>query len=125
MNSFIDKNPNPSVAQSVSDLVAEGGNVLASDDAPIVPGQTFLEASMLVNTRRATSRIRVGQSPLLSPHRILLRASAQRRPTLHLPSFHAMTEESKSGEEPLPCKVTYRPRARMTLGRVRLAIGSS
>jgi hypothetical protein len=125
MNSFIDKDPNPSVVQSVSELVAEGGNVLASDDAPIVPGQTFLETSMLANTRRATSRIRVGQSPLLSPHKILLRASGQRRPTLHLPSFQAMTEESKSGEEPLPCKVSYRPRGRMTLGRVRLAIGSS
>ena len=117
MNPFIDKNPNPSVAQSVSELVAEGGKVLASDDAPIVSGQTFLETSMLLNSRQATSRFRVGQSRLLSPHRMLLRASAQRRPTLHLPSFHAMTEESKSGEEPLPCKVSYRPRARMTLER--------
>ena len=116
MNPFIDKNPNPTVAQSVSELVAEGGNVLPSDDAPTVPSQTFLETSMLLNSRQATARFRVGQSRLLSPHKILLRASAQSRPTLHLPSFHAKTEESKSGEELRPCKVSYRPRARMTLG---------
>jgi hypothetical protein len=36
------------VAQSVCDLVAEGGNVLASDDAPMVSGQTLLETAMLV-----------------------------------------------------------------------------
>ena len=125
MNRFIWKNPNPSVVQSVSELVAEGGNVLASDDAPIVSGQTLLETTMLVNTRRATSQFRVGQSQLLAPHKILLRASGQRRPTLHLPSFHAMTEETKSGEQLLPCKVSYRPRARMTLGRVRRASRSS
>jgi hypothetical protein len=125
MHLFIGKNPNPSVAQSVSALVAEGGNALASDDAPIVSGQTLLETTMLVNTRRATTQFRVGQSSLLTPHRILLRASAQRRPTLHLPSPHAMTEESKSGEQSLLCKVRYRPRARMVLARVRPANRSS
>ena len=112
MKPFIDKNPNPSVAQSVSDLVAEGGNALASDDAPIVPGQTFVETSMLLNAGQATSGFRVGQSPLLSPHRILPLASAQRRPTLHLPPHPAMTGESSPGGQPLACKVSHRPRAR-------------
>jgi hypothetical protein len=125
MNPFIGKSPNDSVAQSISALVAEGGNVLASDDAPIASGQTLLETTMLVNTRRATTQFRVGQSLLLTPHSILLRASARRRPTLHLPSPRAMTEESKSGEQSLLCKVRYRPRARMILARVRPANRSS
>ena len=64
---------------------AEGGNVLASDDASLVSGQTLLETTMLVNTRRATSQFQVGQSSLLTPHRILLRASAQRLSTPRSP----------------------------------------
>ena len=125
MNLFIVKNTNTSVVQSVSALVAEGGNVLATDDGPSVSRQTFLEATMLENTRRAASQLRVRQSSLLTPHRILLRASSQRRPTLHLPSRRAMTEESESGEQPRRCKVSYRPRSRMTLGQRRPANGSS
>jgi hypothetical protein len=124
MSLFVGKNPNASVARSVSALVAEGGNVLASDDAPIVSGQKLLEMRMLENTRRATSQLRVGQSSRLTPHAILLRPSAQHRPTLHLPSPHAMTEESEPGEQPLQCKVSYRPRSRMTLGRGSPANGS-
>lgn len=115
MNSFIARKRNPSVAQSVSALVAEGGKVLASDDAPVDSGRTLLETTMLPNTgtRRATSQFRVRQSSLLTPPEILLRKSAQRRPTLHLPARPAMTEKGSPNEQALPSKVSYRPRARI------------
>jgi hypothetical protein len=103
--------PDPSVAQSVSELVAEGGNVLASDDAPSDSGQTLLETTALADIRQATSQFRARQSSP-APAKILMRASAQRRPTLHLPSHPAMTEENSPGEKPAACKVSRRPRAR-------------
>jgi len=124
MNPFIGRNPNASVAQSVSALVAEGGNVLASDDAPTVPRQTLLEAAMLANARQAASRFGAGQSSLLAPHRILLRASAQHRPTLHLPAGRAMTDGGKPGGQPRSRQPNHWPRARTAFGPVRTANGS-
>jgi hypothetical protein len=125
MNPFIRKNPNPSVAQSVSELVAEGGNVLASDDAPTAAGQAPLETTMPANTARPTSQIRMGPSSRVAPSRIPLQPGVQRRATLHLPSPLAFTKESKPGRQTEPCKVNHRPRVRMTLGRVRRVNGSS
>jgi hypothetical protein len=72
MNSFVARKRKPSVAQSMSELVAEG-----------------------------------------APPEILLRTSAQRRPTLHLPARPAMTEKSSPNEQALPSKVSYRARARV------------
>jgi hypothetical protein len=112
---IIEKSPNPTVAESVSELVSEGGNVLPSDDAPIDPRKTALETTLLEDTRRAASQIRVGQSLLMTPHRLLMRASAQPRPTLHLPPRPAMTEENNPGVQPMPSKVSHRPRARLSL----------
>jgi hypothetical protein len=116
---------NPSVAQSVTDLVAEGGNVLASDDAPTAAGQVPFETTMPANTGRPTSQIRVGAGLLAAARRILLRPSVQRRPTLHLPWSLAFTKETKPASQPAPCKVSHRPRARLTFGGVRPANGSS
>jgi hypothetical protein len=100
MNPFIGKNPNASVAQSVSELVAEGGNVLASDDAPTAAGQAPLETTMPANTGRPTSQTRMEPISLAAPSRILLRPGVQRRATLHLPSPLAFTKESKQARQP-------------------------
>ena len=78
----------------------------------------------MIRANQIAERV-VIQSSLLTPHRILLRASAQPRPILHLASPPALTEESKSGEQSLLCKVRYRPHARMILARVRPANRSS
>jgi hypothetical protein len=75
MNPFSGKRKNPSVAQSVSDLVAEGGNVLASDDAPTAAGQAPLETTTPANTWRPIPQIRLDASLLPAPRRILLRPS--------------------------------------------------
>jgi hypothetical protein len=125
MKPFIGNNPNASVSQSVSELVAEGGNVLESDDAPTAAGQAALETTMPANTARPTSQIWTGPGSRAAPSRILLRPGVQRRATLHLPSSLAFTKKSKPGSQAAPCKVSYRPRARMTLGRVRPMNGSS
>jgi hypothetical protein len=98
MNPFSGKNPNPSVAQSVSDLVAEGGNVLASDDGQTVVGE-------------------VG--------RILPRPVVQHRATLRLLAPLAFAKEGKLRSEAAPSKRSPRIRTRMTLRRVRSANGSS
>jgi hypothetical protein len=118
-------NPNPSVAQSVSDLVAEGGNVLATDDAPTAVRQTPLETTTPADTGRPTSQTRTESSSRAAPSRILRRAGVQRRVTLHLPSPLAFTKETRPGTQAAPCKVSHRPRARMTLGRVHAANGTS
>ena len=125
MNPYIGKRKNPSVAESVSRLVAEGGYVLASDDAPTAAGHAPVETTMPANTGRPTSQIRLGASSWAAPSRIPLRPGVQRRATLHLPSPLAFTKESKPGTQTEPRKVSHRPRARMTLGRVRPANGSS
>jgi hypothetical protein len=87
MNRFTSKNPDPCVARSVSDLVAEGGNVLASDDAPTVVGQ-------------------VG--------RILLRPGVQHDATLRLPAPLAFAKESKLRSQAAPSRRSRRMRTRMT-----------
>jgi hypothetical protein len=125
MNPFIGKNPNASIAQSVAELVAEGGNVLASDDAPTAAGQAPLETTMPANTGRPTSQTRMEPISLAAPSRILLRPGVQRRATLHLPSSLAFTKESNQASQAAPRKVSHRPRARITVGRVRPANGSS
>lgn len=125
MKPTIGKNRNPSVAQSLSDLVAEGGNVLASDDAPITARQAPLETTMPANTGRPTSQIRLDSGSQAASSRILQRPGVERRATLHLPSPLAFTQESKPGGRAVPCSVSHRPRTRMTLGRVRPANGSS
>ena len=125
MKPFIGNDPNASVTQSVSRLVAEGGKVLESDDAPTATGQGPLETTMPANTGRPTSRIRAGSSSRAAPGKILLLPGVQRRATLHLPSPVAFTKESKPSTQAEPCKVSHRRRARMTLGRVRSVNGSS
>jgi hypothetical protein len=126
MNPFIGKNPNASIAQSVSELVAEGGNVLASDDAPTAAGQAPpLETTMPANTGRPTSQTPMEPISLAAPRRIPRRPGVQHRATLHLPSPLAFTKESKAAGPVAPRNVSYRPRARMTVGRVRPANGSS
>jgi len=125
MKPIIDENRNPSVAQSVSDLVAEGGNVLASDDATIAANQAPLETTMPANTGRTTSQIRADSGSQAAPSRILRRPGAQRRATLHLPSPPAFTQQTKPGGQASPGRASHRPRTRMTLGRPRPANGSS
>jgi hypothetical protein len=125
MKSFIGNNPDASVAQAVSKLVAEGGRLLESDDAPTTTGQGPLETTVPANTGRPTSRVRAGSSSRAAPSKILLLPGVQRRATLHLPSPAAFTKETKPSRPTEPCKVRHRPRARMTLGRVRSVNGSS
>ena len=62
MNPYIGKRKNQSVAESVSRLVAEGGYVLASDDAPTAAGHAPVETTMPANRGRPTSQIRLGAS---------------------------------------------------------------
>jgi len=125
MKPFIGNDPNASVLQSVSELVAEGGNLLESDDAPTAAGQAPLETTMPANAARPTSQIRMDPGSRAALSRIPLRPGFQRRATLHLPSPLAFTKERKPGSQTEARKVSYRPRARMTLGRVRLMNGSS
>jgi hypothetical protein len=125
MKAIIDKNRNPSVAQSVSDLVAEGGNVLASDEATIAANQAPLETTIPANTGQPTSQIRMDSGSQAAPSRILRRPGVQRRATLHLPSPPAFTQESKPGGQAAPGRASQRPGIRMTLGRLRPANGSS
>ena len=119
MKRFIGNSPNASVAQAVRKLVAEGGKVLESDDAPTNTGQGPLETTVPANTGRPTSRIRAGSSSRAAPSKILLLPGIQRRATLHLPPPNALTKESKLSRQTESCKVRHRPRARMTVGRVR------
>jgi hypothetical protein len=104
MKPIIDKNRNPSVAQSVSDLVAEGGNVLASDDATIAANQAPHGTTMPANAGRPTSQTRMESGSQAAPSRILRRPGVQRRATLHLPSPPAFTQESKPGGQAAPAE---------------------
>jgi hypothetical protein len=118
MKPFIGNNPHASVSQSMGDLIAEGGKVLESDDAPAT-GQEPLETTVAANTGQPTSRIRAGSSSRPAPSKILLLLGVQGRATLHLPSPLVFTKESKPDRQTDPCKVSYRPRGRITLGRGR------
>jgi len=72
MKPFVSKTPNPTLAESVSDLVAEGGNALASDDAPIAaakaPADTQAPAS-------SAAQIWPGRGAMAPWRRILRRSS--------------------------------------------------
>ena len=125
MKRFIGNNPNASVAQSVSELVAEGGNVLESDDAPRPARRAPLETTVRANAARATSQIRMDSSSRAAPSRIPLQPGVQRRATLHLPSRLAFTKQSEPDRQTEPSKVSHSPRARMTRGRVRRMNGGS
>lgn len=72
MKPFVSKAPNPSLAESVSDLVAEGGNVLASDDAPIAAAKAPVDALTPVSS---AAQIWLGRAPLPLLRRILRRSS--------------------------------------------------
>src|ERR1700756_4019222 len=113
MKPFIRNNRTESVTESVSKLVAEGGKVLESDDAPTATGQGPLETTMPANTGRPTVRIRAGSSSRATLSKIPPLSGVQRRSTLHLPS---PTKESKPSRQTEPCKVSHRPRARMIFG---------
>jgi len=72
MKPFVSKAPNPSLAESVSDLVAEGGNMLASDDAPVAAAKAPVNTQTPVGS---AAQIWLGRGPLPLLRRILRRSS--------------------------------------------------
>jgi hypothetical protein len=72
MKPFVSKTPNPTLTESVSDLVAEGGNVLASDDAPVAAARAPVDTHAPVGS---PAQIWPGRGPLPLLRRILRRSS--------------------------------------------------
>ncbi len=72
MKPFVTKTPNPTLAESVGDLVAEGGNVLASDDDPIAATKTPVDTQAPASS---AAQIWLGRGPLPLLRRILRRSS--------------------------------------------------